>query len=50
MPDLVPINLGSLYGVIWLGVARLAVGSYRVIRRDRASKQMMVRLWRWRHC
>jgi len=50
MRDLVPLSLGSLYGLVWLGVARLAVELRRVIKRDRASREMVMRLWRWRHC
>jgi len=52
MPDhLVPMGLGSLYGLFWLGVARLAVEMWRVSVRDRrVRREVVTRLWRWRDC
>jgi hypothetical protein len=50
MPDLAPMGLGSLYGLIWLGVARLAVEMWRVSQRARMNREIVLRLWRWRDC
>ena len=49
MPDLVPL-LGCLYGLAWFGVARAAVEARRMIRRDRESREVVMRLARWRDC
>ena len=50
MSDLAPFQLGSLYGLFWVGVARLAVEIWRVNQRARASRMVVMRLWRWRDC
>ena len=51
MPDLVPWQMGSLYGFVWLGVARLAVAIWRANERERRTRQEIVmRLWRWKDC
>jgi hypothetical protein len=50
MQDLAPVGLGSLYGLFWLVVARFAVEMWRVSQRARASREMVMRLWRWRDC
>jgi len=50
MSDLAPFQLGSLYGLVWVAVARLAVEMWRVNQRVRASRVVVTRLWRWRDC
>jgi hypothetical protein len=54
MPDLMPWQMGSLYGLAWLGIARLAVATWRANeqhRRLRASREIaLMRLWRWKDC
>ncbi len=50
MPDLMPWQLGSLYGLAWLGIARLAVATSRANERARASQEIVMRLWRWKDC
>jgi hypothetical protein len=50
MSDLAPFQLGSLYGLLWVVVARLAVEMWRVSQRVRASRVVLMRLWRWRDC
>lgn len=49
MPEsTIPLWFVPLYWVLWLGVARVAVEIWRVNRRERARKEMLTRLWRWR--
>ena len=50
MPDLMPWEMGSLYGLAWLGIARLAVATWRANERSRASREIVMRLWRWKDC
>ena len=50
MSDLAPFQLGSLYGLFWVVVARLAVEMWRVGQRVRTSRVVVMRLWRWRDC
>ncbi len=50
MQDLVPLWFMQLYGFVWLGVARFAVEAWRVSRRDRERKEVLLRLRRWRDC
>lgn len=50
MPDSIPLWFVSLYCVVWLGVARFAVGVWRVNRRERTRKEMLARLGRWKDC
>ena len=50
MSDLAPFQLGSLYGLFWVAVARLAVEMWRVAQRARENRAVVTRLWRWRDC
>jgi hypothetical protein len=50
MPDLAPYQLGSIYGLFWMGIARLAVEMWRANQRARTSRVVVTRLWRWRDC
>ena len=53
MPDLMPWQMGTLYGLVWLGIARLAVATWRASereRRARANREIVMRLWRWKDC
>ena len=50
MPDVTPVGFGTIYGLGWLVVARLAVEVWRVNqrgRRARTSRQMILRLSRY---
>jgi len=50
MTDHYLLGVVSLYGVTSLGVATLAIAIRRAKRRNRASREMLTRLWRWRDC
>jgi len=51
MVDLAPFQLGTLYGLFWVGIARLAVEGWRVSQRERrARREIVMRLWRWKDC
>jgi hypothetical protein len=50
MADVIPLWFMPLYGLLWAGVARLAVESWRDSQRGRTRRQMLIRLARWRHC
>ena len=53
MPEVIPFWFTPLYGLMWAGVARLAVEIWRVNRRGRrarTSRQMLMRLSRWKQC
>jgi hypothetical protein len=53
MPELTSLGSVTLYSVAWVGVARLAVEAYRMNqrgRRIRTSREIVMRLSRWRDC
>ena len=53
MPELTSLGSVTFYSIAWAGVARLAVEIFRINqrgRRARASREIAMRLWRWRDC
>ena len=50
MLNLVPMEFGTFYGLVWFGFARLAVAGWRAGQRARCRREMVVRLERWKYC
>jgi len=49
MTDLYVIRLVTIYGVTAAAVASSLIAIRRASRRNRASREMVTRLWRWRN-